>query len=136
MDTGSIMENQMSDLIDQGIALQDEIVEQALKIYKEHKIMPEQLLEIVNRVRVAEGKNLTEELTNFRIIQNNINEIFLIIDDKYGTSKSTEPEALIIQRVSNRRELLLNFLDWYNEDAEKTPITEDEIDLFIKEKIK
>jgi len=45
-------------------------------------------------------------------------------------------KQLLIQRVSNRRELLLNFLDWYNEDAEKTPITEDEIDLFIDEKIK
>lgn len=101
MDTGSIMENQMSDLIDQGIALQDEIVEQALKVYKEHKIMPEQLLEIVKRVKATGGKNLTEELTNFRIIQNNINEIFLIIDDKYGTSKITEPKALIIQRVIN-----------------------------------
>lgn len=47
-----------------------------------------------------------------------------------------QKEQLILSGVSNRRELLLNFLDWYNEDAEKTLITEDEIDLFIKEKIK
>jgi len=50
--------------------------------------------------------------------------------------KRIETEQLRIGIVSNRRELLLNFLDWYNEDEEKTPITEDEIDLFIKEKIK
>ena len=32
------------------------------------------------------------------------------------------------------KKILIDFQDWHNEDEEKTPITEGEIDLFIKEK--
>ena len=44
-------------------------------------------------------------------------------------------EQLRLHRVSHHRELLFDFMEWHNEDAEKTPVTNYEIDLFIKEKL-
>lgn len=44
MDTGNIMQNQMSDLIDQGIALKDELNLQSQQLYKNHKLLPLELL--------------------------------------------------------------------------------------------
>jgi len=40
-----------------------------------------------------------------------------------------------IKFVRDSMGLLIEFVDWYNEDSEKTPITQDEIEMFIKEKI-
>lgn len=62
-------------------------------------------------------------------------QYYLTDEQAIDFAKMYGSEQLRLHRVSHRRELLLDFMEWYNEDAEKTPVTNDEIDLFIKEKL-
>jgi len=50
MDTGSYMQNQMDDQITAGIMLQDEIIADAIEIYKTKRLTPSELLEMNNEL--------------------------------------------------------------------------------------
>ena len=48
-------------------------------------------------------------------------------------------KQIVIDNSCDRKKikpLLIDFMDWYNEDKSLNQITEDELELFIKEKIK
>lgn len=56
----------------------------------------------------------------------------LIKDLKKVITSNIEDKNKYCELLIN--DFLVNFVEWYNEDKEKTPITIDEINLFIKEK--
>lgn len=67
-----------------------------------------------------------------------VKNIILGISNKEGVIELSDildkyANELKLYTSNNQSELLNNFLHWYNEDEEKTPITEDEIHLFMKE---
>ena len=78
-------------------------------------------------------KGIAKELYDSEEAYSEINAV--ATEDNYEDVAERIVNKFFIQIVSERSELLFNFIDWYNEDAEKTPITEDEIELFKKEKL-
>lgn len=76
MDTGNIMENQMDALIEQGIQTQKEIYEQAIDLYRRHKLYPKEV--------IVQRNNLIDTLES-------VSEILSLLAVSYGIQMEGAP---------------------------------------------